>query len=257
MDSSILHYHFETIGSTNTWAKEHVYQMDPEGVTLITASKQTAGRGRFKRRWQSPSKLNIYATFCFHVDAQRTDIGHFPQLLALAAARVLEDLHFKPTLKWPNDVLLNGKKVAGILCETVALPNQKRCIINGIGLNVNMPAKLLKKIDRPATSLLVESGEEFDVETILKTLDVQFTSYLTHFLTHGFEPFFPSFQLRSAFKPGQAIRFHDDRTLLEGFFETLHPDGSVQIKLLDGSSKQFYAGEFVFSAELTHAPEKH
>lgn len=239
-----MHYHFETIGSTNTWAKEHIDQLATEGVTLITAHKQTAGRGRFKRRWQSPAGLNIYATFCFFIDVKRQDIGHLPQLLALAAAHVMEDLHFTPSLKWPNDVLLNGKKVAGILCETVSAGNQ-RCIINGIGLNVNMPVNLLKKIDRPATSLLVEGGVELNVQTVLKQLDQKFSSYLDCFMKEGFSQFFSDFQQHSFLKPGQPIRFHDNQALLEGYFEALHMDGSVQIRLLDGSSKKFFAGEFI------------
>ncbi|MBS4163290.1 Bifunctional ligase/repressor BirA [Candidatus Protochlamydia amoebophila] len=245
MKSSCLHYHFETIGSTNTWAKENVHQIDPEGVTLISASEQTLGRGRFKRHWQSPIKLNIYATFCFYIDSNRSDFGHLPQLLALAVIQVLEDLNFHPTLKWPNDILLNGKKVAGILCETMML-EQKRCIINGIGLNVNMPTELLNKIDRPATSLFKERGHEFDLNILLKQLDFKFTSYLSHFLKNGFDAFFPSFQLHSTFKQGQFIQFNHNQTLLEGTFEGLHPDGSVQIKLLDGTSKKFYSGEFMF-----------
>jgi BirA family biotin operon repressor/biotin-[acetyl-CoA-carboxylase] ligase len=245
MSSSCLHYHFETIGSTNTWAKENLDRMDPKGVTLISASEQTMGRGRFKRQWLSPIHQNIYASFCFHLDINRVDFGHLPQLLALSAIQILENFGFSPTLKWPNDILIQEKKLGGLLCETI-MTEQKRWIINGIGLNVNMPSHLLNKIDRPSTSLFQESGQIYDINTLLKQLDQQFTSNLSHFMKEGFDTFFPSFKCRSTFKKGQQIRFHNNQEIIEGTFEELYSDGSVQIKLLSGISKRFYAGEFIF-----------
>lgn len=239
------HIHFEQIDSTNTWAKRHIDEWASEGVTLITASGQSAGRGRFKRRWESPSDVNIYATFCFWFDLQRTDIGHIPQLLALAAAQTLEKNGFAPTIKWPNDVLLKGKKVAGILCETV-LEQGQRGIVCGIGLNVNMPLELLNQIDRPATSLLVERGHPFEVASILEPLQQLFMTFLQDFIQKGFASFFPLLQERSAFQKGQMIRFHDNQTLLDAQFEALHPDGSVELRLPDGTLKTYYAGEFLF-----------
>lgn len=241
---SVKHIHFEQIDSTNTWAKNHTDQWAHEGITLITASAQTAGRGRFKRRWESPPHVNIYATFCFWFDLQRQDIGHIPQLLALAAAQTLEKHHFSPSIKWPNDVLLNGKKTGGILCETV-LENGKRGIICGIGLNVNMPQSILEKIDRPATSLMVERGHEFDVATILDALQHIFSDSLNTFIHNGFAPFFPYLRDRSAHRKGQIVRFHDNQTLLTALFETIHPDGSIELRLADGSLKIFHAGEFL------------
>lgn len=238
------HIHFEEIDSTNTWSKMHVDQWVARGVTLVTASGQTAGRGRFKRRWESPAHVNIYATFCFWFPLQRTDIGHIPQLLALAAALTLEKEGFSPKVKWPNDVLLNGKKVAGVLCETV-LEEEERGIVCGIGLNVNMPQDILKQIDRPATSLLVEKGYEFDRAAILELLQQIFITSLNDFFHQGFSPFFPLLQQRSALIKGQKVSFHDNQNLLEGCFEALHSDGSVELRLPNGASKIFYAGEFL------------
>lgn len=236
--------HFEQIDSTNTWAKMNVDQWAPEGVTLITASGQTAGRGRFRRRWESPFGVNVYATFCFWFDIHRTDIGHIPQLLSLAAALTLEREGFFPLIKWPNDLLIKGKKMGGILCETVS-EQMRRGIICGIGLNINMPVDALKLIDRPATSLLAEKGREFDQIIILENLQHHFITFLGEFTHKGFSPFFPLLQERSAFKKGEWVRFHDNQTLLEGQFETIHPDGSVELRLANGILKIFYAGEFL------------
>lgn len=239
------HLHFQQIDSTNTWAKRHTDQWAPQGVTLITASEQTAGRGRFKRRWESPPNVNIYATFCFWFESNRPEeIGYIPQLLALAAAQTLETLGFFPQIKWPNDVLLNEKKIAGILCETL-VEDQKRGIVCGIGLNVNMSSEELKRIDRPATSLLEEGSKPFDVIIVLNRLQQFFFSFLTDFIQQGFAPFFPLLQARSALKKGQKVQFCDHQKHFEAYFDSWNHDGSIQLRLNDGTLKIFHAGEFI------------
>lgn len=235
--------HFEQIDSTNTWAKTHLDQWAPQGMTRITASAQTAGRGRFQRHWESPAHVNIYATFCFWFDSQRRDRGHLPQLLTLAAAHTLETIGFACTIKWPNDLLLNGKKIAGILCETIM--EKERCgVVCGIGMNINMNSDDLQKVERPATSLWIESHQRFDVADILTTLQHLFISYLDEFIQKGFSSFFPLLQKRLAFKKGQTVCFHDHQTLVEAQFVDLHEDGSVELLLPDGTAKIYYVGEF-------------
>lgn len=240
----IIRHHFETIGSTNTWAKEHADAWQSDALTVITASTQTAGRGRFKRTWVSPPDVNIYVTFCFFLDLQRLDIGHVPQLLALCTAEVLEKEGFHPRLKWPNDILLSGKKVAGILSETV-IQGSQRCVVCGIGVNVNMPLDICQQIDRPATSLCVEGQKPYSVEKILEALIQHFAASLSLFLKKGFESFFEGFQKRNVFKPGELVRFHDAYSVVEAFFQNLNADGSITLRLQDGTDKKFYAGEIL------------
>lgn len=237
--------HFEQIDSTNSWAKAHTEQWSQEGVTLITAGGQTGGRGRFKRRWESPADVNIYATYCFWLDQNRTDIGHIPQLLALAAARTLEKEGFSPTIKWPNDLLLNGKKIAGILCETIS-SEKGRGIVCGIGFNVNMSKEILDLIDRPATSLFAESGVQWEVCALLDEMTVVFLVFLDEFIRQGFKKFFILLQERSVYVKGDAVRFHDNNRIVEARFEALHPNGSVELRLPDGTLKIYHAGEFLF-----------
>ncbi len=238
------HIHFESVDSTNTWSKMHTAQWDAAGVTLVTASSQTSGRGRFKRLWVSPAKLNIYATFCFWLDAQRTDIGSISQVMALAVVQLLENYGFSPTIKWPNDLLLQEKKVAGILCESI-LEGGRRGVVCGIGLNVNMPVEFLDQIHRPATSLFLEKGRLFDLKAILSVLTNNFLNVLNQFILRGFSPFVFSFQKWSALKRGQFVRFHDNQNFIEARFEQLRSDGSVILRLSNGESKIFYSGEFV------------
>ncbi len=241
----IIRYHFEILGSTNTWAKEHALEFEQDALTLVTATGQTAGRGRFKRRWESPTALNIYATFCFFVDLAHSDIGHIPQLLALSAADSIELLGFQSIkIKWPNDILLSDKKVAGILCETT-MALEKRCIICGIGLNINMPLEEIQKIDRPATSLLLEGNQTYEVESVLELILNNFSHSLKEFIKQGFAPFFEAFQKRSYLKLGQEVCFHDNQTFQKGTFYALNPDGSMTMCLANGKLKTFFAGEFM------------
>lgn len=236
--------HFKCIDSTNTWAKEHPDQWALEGVTVVTASEQTAGRGRFKRTWLSPADVNLYATFCSWFDPQRTDVGHIPQLLALAAAMIVEKMGFFPKIKWPNDLLLNGKKVSGILCETT-MEEERRGVICGIGLNVNMREEELRQIDRPATSLFVEGGEELQLEPLLHALTDKFISLMEEFDRVGFSPFFPHIDERSFFRRGEEVRFYDHTGVVEGTFDGFQLDGSVNMRLPNGINRNFYAGEFI------------
>ncbi len=242
--SKITRLHFQKLDSTNTWAKQHAEEFDRQTMTLVTASEQTAGRGRFKRLWLSPAGQNIYATFCFFIEKQRPDIGNLPQLMALAAAEVAEKLHFKPQLKWPNDVMIHRKKVAGILCETIPF-SDTLAIILGIGLNVNMTQEQLDSIDRPATSFFAEDGVTRDLEAVLKELQERFGALLEQFLEEGFIPFLPEYKKRLVHQKGDAIRFHDNRTIWEGRFVDMNRDGSLRLELASSEERTFVAGEIL------------
>lgn len=238
-----MHYHFTTIDSTNTWAKQNVHLLSRNEITLVTADCQTAGRGRFKRKWESPPNQNIYASFCFFIDkAQQQYLGNIPQVLAISAVQVLEELGFQSRLKWPNDVQISNKKVAGILCETIPAV-EGLCVIVGIGLNVNMPLDLLGKIDRPATSLLVEGEGVYDLQRVTALLQHYFTTNLNCLLTEGFKSFLDLY--RYLVSTDQKIRFHDNLRVWEGFFHSIDSDGSLNLQLDSGEIRRFISGEIL------------
>lgn len=240
----IIRHHFKTIDSTNNWAKQNAHVFARDKVNLITADEQTAGRGRFKRHWESPAGLNIYATYCFFIEKHSSRLGNVPQILGISAARALETLGFNPQLKWPNDLLLSNKKVAGILCESTPY-SEMLSIVAGIGLNVNMPQEILNKIDRPATSLKMETGREYQVEEVLSKLSEQFLKDLEVFLDEGFHLFLEEYKQRLMTFQGKVIRFHDNRIIWEGQFHSINADGSLNLMLSDGTVKHFVAGEIL------------
>lgn len=240
----IEYRHFETIDSTNTWGKQNAHLLSRNSITLVTADEQTAGRGRFKRKWESPPGQNIYATFCFFVEKHRTDIGNLPQTLAISGAKTLEHFGFSPELKWPNDILLSKKKVGGILAETTPLSDQL-CVVLGIGMNINMPLEILQKIDRPATSLLVEGKQSYEISLVLKQLEKTFLQDLEIFFAEGFYPFLSEYKRRLYASSNDLIRFDDNRTIWEGHLEAINDDGSLSLRLKDGEIKRFIVGEIL------------
>ena len=240
----IIHKHFETIDSTNNWGKLNCHLFDFSKITVVTSDNQTAGRGRFKREWVSPPFENIYATFCFAIDKKRRDIGNIPQILAISAAKTLQKLNLAPALKWPNDVLLSQKKIAGILCETVSFENHFMVIL-GIGLNVNMPLKALETIDRPATSLFNETGKNFIVKDVLNMLQSQFLIDFELFMERGFQPFLNEYREFMWTSSETKLRFHDNLNIVEGFFKGINDDGTLNLTLENGEVKRFLSGEFL------------
>lgn len=237
--------HFNVIDSTNTWAKQNAHLLSHDVITLVTADEQTAGRGRFKRKWVSPPRQNILASFCFFIEKHRKDMSNIPQVMALSAVHALDEFGFQCTLKWPNDVLISGKKVAGILAETTPLSDQL-CFVAGIGVNVNMPQEIAQQIDRPATSLFIESKQFFNVEDVLDKLQKHFIIDLEQFLDEGFYPFLEEYRHRISSDHSLIIRFDDNRTVWEGTFESINSDGSYNLKLENGEIKTFLVGEIMW-----------
>jgi BirA family biotin operon repressor/biotin-[acetyl-CoA-carboxylase] ligase len=189
----INYIHLDSVDSTNSWVKREAQRLDPLSLTCVSAEEQTAGRGRFERKWLSPKGENIHASFFFILKNPQDKLEHLAQLLSLSCAKVLIQRGFHPTFKWPNDLLLNGKKVAGVLAETIFIDNRVG-VIEGIGLNVNMGEEFLEKIDQPATSLFLETGKRFPLTELLQEISLQFYADLSIFQEKGFGPFLSLFQ---------------------------------------------------------------
>ncbi len=157
---------FETIDSTNVHAARLAREDAPEG-TLVLAERQTAGRGRLGRSWVSPARVNLYASF---VVRPRLAPADAPQLALAAAVAVARALGTVPDLgrdriaiKWPNDCLLDGKKVAGILTEMDAEVDRIKSVVLGIGVNLNASARAFPpELRATATSVLLATRARVD-----------------------------------------------------------------------------------------------
>lgn len=175
------HIHLDSIDSTNTYAKQHSALFHRDHITCITAEHQTAGRGRFERKWVSPRGVNLYATFFFHLPLKTPNINQLATVMAESLISLLKEEGLTPEMKWPNDVLLNKKKLAGVLCEVVFTPASIEVIL-GLGVNLNMAKEDLAKIDQPATSLLQETGHSWHRDLFLQKLENHFARHLKEWI---------------------------------------------------------------------------
>ena len=179
----------DTVDSTNKYVKEHLTNLNDK--TIIYADVQTAGRGRLQRKWESNSGNNIYASIVLKPSKELKEIySNLTQYLSLVLAETIEEYNntsnIYPKIKWPNDVRINGKKISGILAESVIEKNELKGIILGFGVNLNCSAEDLEKIDQPATSLNLETGMKIDREIFLKNVVDKFCLRYNKFIEEGF-----------------------------------------------------------------------
>lgn len=182
-------YFFESVTSTQKVAKEYAMNGAKHG-TLIVADEQTEGRGRMVRKWYSPKGTGIWASFILRPDIQ---IQHAPQLTLLSAVAVVQAIkkvtHITPEIKWPNDILISGRKVCGILTELQAEEDRIQSVILGIGINVNQDkndfsAEIIKK----ATSLKIELGKTVNRSSLIQSLCYYIEQLLHLYISEGFTP---------------------------------------------------------------------
>lgn len=171
---------FEKLPSTNDLAKELLKEQSAHG-TLVAADLQTAGKGRRGRQWTSPAGSSISMTLCLEPQIRAEHAAGLTLVLALAAAGAIRECSgAEPQIKWPNDLVLNGKKVCGILTE-MCLRKDGFGIAAGIGINVNT-AQFPPEIAQTATSLFLETGREIPREklaaAVLKNFEHDYEIFL-------------------------------------------------------------------------------
>nr|UAL13391.1 biotin--[acetyl-CoA-carboxylase] ligase [Bacillus paralicheniformis] len=182
--------HFQdVVSSTQKIAHELTNNGAPEG-TIIVADKQTEGRGRMARAWHSPEGNGIWMSIILRPEmpVQKT-----PQLTLLAAVAIVqaveEQTGIAAEIKWPNDILINRKKVVGILTELQAEADQVHSVIVGMGINVNQLAgDFPEELKETATSLRLASGEKIDRAALIQTIMATFEKRYEDYLAYGFEP---------------------------------------------------------------------
>lgn len=176
---------FEEVDSTNKYAKENLDKLKDK--TLIYTNFQSAGRGRFQRKWISNFGDNIYASMILKPSNElKENYSNLTQYLSLILVEVFEEYNIYPKIKWPNDVRISGKKISGILAESVIEKNELKGLILGFGVNLNCIEKDLEKIDQPATSLNLETGMEIDRNFFLKKVIDKFCLKYNNFIEEGF-----------------------------------------------------------------------
>lgn len=223
-------HHFFKVGSTNTEAMAAATEGAPEGSVFL-AEEQTAGRGRGANAWQSPRSTGIYCSVVLRPTLPPSEVLPLSLAAGLAVHSAIEqvDSRVRVDLKWPNDVLIEGKKVCGILTEMNAEATRVRFIVVGIGINVNQTT--FPK-DLQATSLQLVTGSEWSrvelVAALLKSLHAEYRQLTEN--PDAREMILRRFAENSSWLQGKKIRIEENGSAFEGTTEGLDPRGFLQVR---------------------------
>lgn len=235
--------HFEKLDSTNTYAKLHIDDLDDK--TVVSADFQSAGRGRFDRKWVDLGSENIYMTFVLKPSDKISEVySNLTQYLSVTLCKQLENMDLKPQIKWPNDVLLNEKKVCGILAEAVIKVDKLKGIVLGIGVNLNASQIDVSQIDRPATSLNLVVGQNINKQDFMCKLIENFFVDYDAFLTKGFS-FIRSDYERFAMFLNKNIKVSVFNIIKTGYSKGIGDDGTLILLNDSGTIEKINMGEIV------------
>ena len=171
------------IDSTNNLAKKHAKNNAQEGLVII-AESQTGGRGRMGRSWHSPPETGIYLSILLKPNLKPDHLSFITLLAGVSAISTINEISHQPAnLKWPNDILINDKKVCGLLCEMTQEKGNSFSVVIGIGINVNqLPEQFPKDLKKTATSLRIVNGSPINrltvIQSLLTTLDREYRFFL-------------------------------------------------------------------------------
>ena len=241
-------YRFGKIDSTNSYLLQLGDEGFPEG-TVVVADEQLKGRGRFGRRWEAePLSSLLFSILLRPAFLQRDEVFILTFSAAVAVAESLEDVAgVRTELKWPNDILIDSKKVCGLLLESSFEADRLNHIVLGIGLNVNQttfPVEIKEK----ATSLALSAGRNFDRDEILFAILGKFAAMYETLRARDFYRVMKKWRERSNLF-GRKIRVQlADRTF-EGIFDDVTDDGLLILKTSSGTQK-FTAGEISISQSV-------
>jgi BirA family biotin operon repressor/biotin-[acetyl-CoA-carboxylase] ligase len=234
---------YDEIDSTNAEARRRA-EAGAAGPVWITAAVQTAGRGRRGRSW-STKRGNLAATLLMVTDAPPVEAAQVSFVAALAAAELADACLGEGTaqLKWPNDVLVHGKKCVGILVESGARPDGRLWLAIGIGVIL---AHHPEDVERPATSFAEHmTGPPPEPKAALEVLAGRFEAWRHAWATQGFAPVARAWTLH-AMGLGEPCEARLPNRTVRGIAEGLDPDGALRLRLDDGRLERITAGDVFF-----------
>jgi len=239
--------------STNTRAKELAAQGAPEG-TIVIAEKQTSGRGRRGRSWFSPPGGGIYCSLILRPVLSPSETPRITLMTAVVAAETLISLvKLKLRIKWPNDILVNGKKLAGILTEISTEMDAVNYIVVGIGLNVNTQFEDLPiEIKKTATSILIETGKRFPRVKLIQHYLKLYEKYYDMFKDNDFEPIMKRWR-ELADIIGKQIRVDVIGKTHIGKVVDVDNDGVLILKDDQGVLQRIFSGDVTLAREVSES----
>jgi len=239
-------YHFFKVDSTNRVAMQLGEEGEPHG-TVVLAEEQTVGRGRVGRSWHSEKTSGIYVTVLLRPAISPIQAPLVTMLAGLAARdAVAQQCGVQSDLRWPNDLLIGGKKLGGILTEMHAEPDHVKFLIVGMGINVNH-ATMPETLAPIATSLRIETGRTHSRIELLVRLLRALDSYYNQLMQEGARPIVKRFAEVSSFAEGKRVRISTATETYVGTSAGLEPNGLLRVRRDDGRV------EVVISGDVTEA----
>ena len=238
--------YFKELDSTNAEAKRIAEETDNANWhgTVVVADTQTAGRGRRGRSWSSPPGMGLFFTILLKPEI---DPSNAPMLTLVKAMAVVKGIQqttgLQPQIKWPNDIVINNKKICGILTEMSAEPDMIHYVVTGVGINVNQ-TEFAPGIKDRATSLILEKGEKVNRSKLV--------ARVMHYFEKNYEVFEESWDLRKLKEKynallinyGQEVRVLDPKEPYDGIAHGINEKGELIVeRKSDGQTMLVYAGE--------------
>lgn len=231
------------VDSTNEWAKELATYGAPEG-TVVVAETQTMGRGRLGREWISPTG-GLWFSVILRPKLRPAETVKLNFVAVLAVAEVLREMFdLKAETKWPNDVLVNKRKICGILSEMNSTGETVNFVVVGVGVNVNFDVEKFfrDQLRKVATSLENELGRKVQLEELFRTLLKHLESLYELFTKEGFDSILEEWKDYAGFL-GRQVEVATSTEKLGGLALDVDDEGALVLRLEDGTVKRVFVGD--------------
>ncbi len=235
----------ESVESTNELLYEFAENGGEDGTILISDT-QTGGKGRLGRNWYSPGGVNLYLSALLRPEVNPLNSAVFTFIASLALLKTLDALNISSQIKWPNDLLINNKKVAGVLTEMKNEGNKLEFIILGIGLNINLSLENIKEnlpeISDSVTSLSIEKNIVLDREEVASKLICLLDEYYLQFKSEGINSIVAEWSNRWGMI-NQNISIKVDNEIISGIARKVDNQGFLYIEDSYGNLEKIIAGD--------------
>lgn len=236
------HIHLKEVDSTNTELLKRASEGAPEG-TIVTADRQIAGRGQRGRKWVSPSLKGLYYSILFRPVGPLEKISLMTLMAGIAVYETITQIcALKADLKWPNDILIKGRKVAGILTESTWEGQKPTAVVIGVGLNLSFhEADFPTDIIFPATSLVMETGTNVSREILFTRMTDMFYFWNKQLWAEKNDTTVAEWMARSSLM-GKNITLSAPQGVFNGTVTNISPQGHIQLKLNSGDNISLNSG---------------
>lgn len=236
---------FSSLNSTNSWCLKNIDDLNDKDIVI--ADSQTHGRGRLNRSWIGfGDGKNLYLSIVLKPagDFRELPLSNLTQYMSIVLCKVMEEEGLNPSIKWPNDILINGKKIAGILSETIIRGNSLKGLVLGTGVNLNISPEQLKMIDKPSTSLNIEIGTDIERDSFLNDVLKGFFENYEHFLSKGFKFIRTDYISKCNFL-GNTLTINTPNKIITGIAKEINNEGLLILENESGINT-IVSGDIIF-----------